>query len=135
MARKTPSFSVSPGKGFYKCFGCGKAGTAFNFLMEVEGLNFPEAVKRVAEMSGVPLPEPVDDEQFKKSKKKTEERKKIADEVIQLNRWAMEFWEAEFSANYEEAEKAREYLHNRGITEETQKTFRIGLRTRYVGTL
>ena len=47
---KTPSFSVNPSKGFYKCFGCGKGGTAFNFLMEMEGLNFPEAVQRVAEL-------------------------------------------------------------------------------------
>lgn len=123
---KTPSFSVSPAKGFYKCFGCGKSGTAFNFLMEIEGLNFPEAIKRVAEMSGVPLPEPVDDEQYKRSKKKKEEKKKISDEVIQLNTWALEFWERELNESYDEAEKAREYLHNRGISVETQKTFRIG---------
>lgn len=123
---KTPSFSVSPAKGFFKCFGCGKAGSAFNFLMEMEGLNFPEAIKRVAEMSGIPLPEPVDDEQYKRVKKKKEAEKKIADEIIQLNIWALEFWEREFSESYAEAEKAREYLHNRGISEETQKTFRIG---------
>ncbi len=123
---KTPSFSVSPAKGFYKCFGCSKSGTAFNFLMELEGLNFPEAIKRVAEISGVPLPEPVDDEQFKKSKKKSDDRKKLADEVIQLNTWALEFWERELSESYTEAEKAREYLLNRGITAETNKTFRIG---------
>lgn len=123
---KTPSFSVSPAKGFYKCFGCSKSGNAFTFLMEMEGLNFPEAIKRVAEMSGVPLPEPVDDEQFKRSKKKKEAQKLISDEVIQLNSWALEFWERELSESYAEAEKAREYLANRGISEETQKTFRIG---------
>lgn len=123
---KTASFSVSPAKGFYKCFGCGKSGNAFTFLMEQEGLNFPEAIKRVAEISGIPLPEPVDDEQYKRSKKKKEERKKISDEVIQLNMWALEFWERELNESYAEAEKAREYLLNRGISEETQKTFRIG---------
>lgn len=123
---KTASFSVSPAKGFYKCFGCGKSGNAYTFLMEQEGLNFPEAIKRVAEMSGIPLPEPVDDEQFKRSKKKKEERKKVSDEVIQLNTWALEFWERELNESYDEAEKAREYLHNRGISEETQKTFRVG---------
>jgi DNA primase catalytic core len=58
---KTPSFSVNPSKGFYKCFGCAKGGNAFTFVMEIEGLNFPEAIKRVAEISGVPLPEPIDD--------------------------------------------------------------------------
>lgn len=123
---KTASFSVSPSKGFYKCFGCGKSGNAFTFLMEQEGLNFPEAIKRVADLSGIPLPEPIDDEQFKRTKKKKETEKKISDEVIQLNTWALEFWEREFSESYAEAEKAREYLHNRGITQETQKTFRIG---------
>jgi DNA primase len=92
----------------------------------MEGLNFPEAIKRVAELSGVPLPEPIDDEQFKRTKKKKEAEKKIADEVIQLNTWALEFWERELGESYNEAEKAREYLLNRGITAETQKTFRIG---------
>lgn len=123
---KTPSLSVSPAKGFYKCFGCGKSGNAFTFLMEQEGLNFPEAIKRVAEMSGIPLPEPIDDEQFKQYRKKKEVEKKIADEVIELNTFALEFWERELQESYNEAENAREYLHNRGITEETQKTFRIG---------
>jgi DNA primase len=88
---KTPSFSVNPAKGFYYCFGCQKSGTAFNFYMEMEGLSFLEAIKRVAEISGVPLPEPVDDGQFQKTKKKSEERKKLADEVIKLNRIALEF--------------------------------------------
>lgn len=123
---KTPSFSVTPTKGFYKCFGCGKSGTAFNFLMEMEGLNFPEAIKRVAEISGVMLPEPVDDEQFKKSKKKSDERKKLADQVIELNQFALEFWEKSLAESNDEAQKAREYLINRGISEETQKVFRIG---------
>src|SRR5205085_11902247 len=88
---KTPSFSVNPSKGFYKCFGCGKGGTAYNFLMEMEGLNFPEAVRRVAEMSGVMLPEPVDDRTYEVSKKKREEKKQLADQVIELNQVALEF--------------------------------------------
>ncbi len=123
---KSASFSVTPAKGFYHCFGCQKSGTAINFLMEMEGLSYPEAIKRVAEMSGIPLPEPVDDEQYKRVKKKKEAEKKISDEVIQLNIWALEFWERELQESYAEAEKAREYLANRGISVETQKTFRIG---------
>jgi len=121
---KTPSFSVNPSKGFYKCFGCGKGGSVYNFLMEMEGLNFPEAIKRVAEITGVMLPEPIDDEQFARSKKKKEEKKKLADQVIDLNRFAMEFWESEFQGK--RAKAAREYLENRGISVETQKAFRIG---------
>jgi DNA primase len=123
---KTPSFSVNPAKGFYKCFGCGKGGTAFNFLMEMEGLNFPEAVKRVAEMSGVMLPEPVDDAAYEKSKKKREETKKLSDQIIELNQIALDFWESELQKKNAKARDAREYLDTRGITKETQETFHIG---------
>ena len=123
---KTPSFSVSPNKGFYKCFGCGKGGNAFTFLMEMEGLNFPEAIQRVAEISGVPLPEPVDDQQFQKTKKRREEKKKLSDQVIELNQIALEFWEAELQGKSKKAKEAREYLLGRGITEEIQKGFHIG---------
>ena len=121
---KTPSFSVNPSKGFYKCFGCGKGGSVYNFLMDMEGLSFPEAIKRVAEISGVMLPEPIDDEQFARTKKKKEEKKKLADQIIDLNRLAMEFWETELEGK--RAKAARNYLEKRGISAETQKTFRIG---------
>jgi DNA primase len=121
---KSPSFSVNPSKGFYKCFGCGKGGSVYNFLMDMEGLSFPEAIKRVAEITGVMLPEPVDDEQFARTKKKKEEKKKLADQVIDLNRVAMEFWESELDGK--RAKAAREYLEKRGLSAETQKTFRIG---------
>lgn len=123
---KTPSFSVSPSKGFYKCFGCGKGGNAFTFLMEMEGLNFPEAVKRVAEMTGTILPEPVDDQQYAQSKKRKEEKKKLSEEVIELNKIALDFWEAELQKKNKNAKAAREYLESRGITEETQRAFHIG---------
>ncbi len=123
---KTPSFSVNPSKGFYKCFGCGKGGTAFNFLMDIEGLNFPEAVKRVAEISGVMLPEPIDDASYERSKKKREETKKIADQIIELNQIALDFWEAELQKKNTKAKAAREYLAARGISEEVQKAFHIG---------
>ncbi|HEX6125527.1 MAG TPA: DNA primase [Pyrinomonadaceae bacterium] len=123
---KTPSFSVSPSKGFYKCFGCGKGGNAFTFLMEMEGLNFPEAVQRVAEISGVPLPEPVDDKQFQQSKKKRDEKKQLSEQIIELNRIALEFWEAQLQGKSKKAKEAREYLKTRGISEEIQKQFHIG---------
>ncbi len=123
---KTPSFSVNPSKGFYKCFGCGKGGTAFNFLMEIEGLNFPEAVKRVAEISGIMLPEPVDDAGYERNKKKREETKKLADQIVELNQIAVEFWEAEIKGKSRKAKQARAYLEKRGISEEIQWQFRIG---------
>ena len=123
---KTPSFSVNPSKGFYKCFGCGKGGTAFNFLMDIEGLNFPEAVKRVAEISGVMLPEPEDDVTYERSKQRREETKKLADQIVELNQVALEFWEAELQKKNAKATAAREYLASRGISTEIQKAFHIG---------
>jgi DNA primase len=94
--------------------------------MEIEGLNFPEAIKRIAEISGVPLPEPVDDANYEQTKRKREEKKQLADQVIELNQYALEFWEHHFQENNAEAKEAREYIEKRGITEETIKTFRIG---------
>lgn len=123
---KSPSFSVNPSKGFYKCFGCGKGGTAFNFLMEMEGLNFPEAVKRVAEISGVMLPEPVDDVDYERNKKKREETKKLSEQIVELNQLAVEFWEEALQGKSGKAKEAKRYLEQRGISEEVQKQFRIG---------
>lgn len=123
---KTPSFSVNPAKGFYKCFGCGKGGNAFTFLMEMEGLNFPEAIQRVAEMAGVPLPEPIDDGQYQQNKKRKEEKKQLSEQVIELNRIALEFWEGELQSKDKKAKAACEYMESRGISAEVQRQFRIG---------
>lgn len=116
---KTPSFSVNPSKSIFYCFGCGKGGSVFNFVMEVEGLSFPESVRVVAEKAGVPLPELVDDKRF-------EAKRKEADEVIELNGWALEFWERQLGEENAEARAAREYVEGRGLTQETVKTFRLG---------
>jgi DNA primase len=123
---KTPSFSVNPSKGFYKCFGCGKGGNAFTFLMEMEGLNFPEAVQRVAEMNGVPLPQPIDDRQYEQNKKRKEEKKQLSEQVVELNRLAQVFWESELQSKDKKAKAARKYLEERGISEEIQRQFHIG---------
>src|SRR4029453_8539517 len=61
---KTPSFSVSPAKEIFYCFGCHKGGSVFNFVMEIERVAFPEAIKIVADKVGVPLPKLVDDSRF-----------------------------------------------------------------------
>ncbi len=116
---KTPSFSVNPSKNIFYCFGCGKGGSVFNFVMEVEGLSFPESVRVVAEKAGVPLPELVDDKRF-------EAKRKEADEVIELNAWALEFWERQLAEDNADARAAREYVEGRGINEETRRTFRLG---------
>lgn len=123
---KTPSFSVNPSKGFYKCFGCGKGGNAFTFLMEMEGLSFPEAVKNVAEKAGVTLPEPIDDKQYAANKKRRDVRKKLADQIIELNQKALEFWENYLQDTTVQARDARDYLESRQISVETQKAFHVG---------
>lgn len=123
---KTPSFSVSANKGFYKCFGCGKGGNAFTFLMETQGLSFPEAIEEVAQKSGIPLPEPVDDKTYQKRKEKKEVEKKLADKVIELNQIALEFWEDHLNDDNPHSKAAKKYLVERELDEETIKTFRIG---------
>ena len=116
---KTPSFSVNPAKDIFYCFGCSKGGSVFNFVMEVERVSFPEAVRIVAEKSNVPLPQMVDDKRF-------EARRQEADEVIELNSWALEWWEAQLEEGNQEARRAREYIEGREVTVETRKTFRLG---------
>jgi DNA primase len=115
---KTPSFSVSPSKEIFYCFGCHKGGTVFNFVMEIEHVGFPEAIKIVADKVGMPLPKTVDDERF-------EARRRESDLVIELNSWAMEWWQQQLESS-NEGRIARDYLKERGITEETRKTFRLG---------
>ncbi|HKR14705.1 MAG TPA: DNA primase [Pyrinomonadaceae bacterium] len=115
---KTPSFSVSPAKEIYYCFGCHKGGSVFNFVMEIERVAFPEAIKIVADKIGMPLPKMVDDSRF-------EARRLESDEVIQLNSWALEWWQKHLESGAE-GRIAREYLTKRELTDETQKTFRLG---------
>jgi DNA primase len=116
---KTPSFSVNPSKNIFYCFGCGKGGSVFNFVMEMESVSFPEAIRVVAEKAGVPLPALVEDKKF-------EARRKEADEVVQLNSWALEFWERQLAEENPEARAAREYVEGRGITDETRRVFHLG---------
>ena len=114
-----PSFSVNPAKEIFYCFGCQKGGSVFNFIMEIERVTFPEAIKIVAEKSGVPLPKLVDDSRF-------EARKRESDQVIELNQWALQWWVDQLRSKSAAANAARDYLKNRGITEETIQNFHLG---------
>src|SRR5947208_11100918 len=113
-----PSLSVNPSKEIFYCFGCQKGGSVFNFVMEIERVTFPEAIKIVAEKSGVPLPKLVDDDRF-------EARKRDSDQVIELNQWALQWWEAQLQSK--SAAAIRDYLKERGVTKETRETFRRGV--------
>jgi DNA primase len=115
---KTPSFSVSPTKEIFYCFGCHKGGDVFSFVKEIEGVGYGEAIKIVADRVGMPLPKMVDDDRFAVKRQE-------ADEVVQLNNWALDWWEKQLETSAE-ARTARDYLEGREITDETKKTFRLG---------
>jgi DNA primase len=114
-AEKTPSFYVNDQKGFYHCFSSGKHGDIFTFLMETEGLSFPEAVERLAAEAGVPLPT------LSREAQVQETRRKSLHDVTEL---AAQFFESALQGR--RAARAREYLAQRGLGPETQRRFRIG---------
>src|SRR5438132_5330424 len=113
---KTPSFFVNDQKGFYHDFSSGKSGNQFTFLMETEGLSFPEAVERLAAMAGLPLAKPT------KEAERQEAKRKSLHEVLEA---AAKFFEAQFAATI--GARARDYAKKRGLSEETIREFRIGL--------
>lgn len=113
---KTPSFSVSPSKNLYKCFGCGESGDAFTFLMKMNNQSFYEVVQDLAKQYGIELPQT-----YGKRNDNSEEK--------QLARKAMEeVCEYYQKALYEapDAKKALEYLYSRGITDKIIKEYKIG---------
>lgn len=112
---KTPSFYVNDQKGFYHCFSSGKHGDQFDFLMETEGLPFPEAVERLASMAGVPMPAVSREEEVR------ENRRKTLHEVMEL---ATKYFEATLQGRA--GARGRGYLADRGLGPQTQARFRLG---------
>ena len=112
-SEKTPSFSVSPDKQIYHCFGCGKGGGVINFIMEIENLSFPEAVEFLAKRAGMPIPEEENDRESRKRSR-----------MLSLNRDAARFFYAQLSTPQGGA--ARDYMARRRIGPATAKNFGIG---------
>ena len=112
---KSPSFHCEDRKGRYHCFGCGVSGDHFRFLTELEGLNFPEAVEQIADMAGVPMPQP-DPE----AERREEQRTTLLD-VMEM---ATQFFQDQLQTAV--GAKARAYLRERGLTGKTIETFRLG---------
>jgi len=108
---KTPSFTVSPQKGFYHCFGCGAHGTALGFLLEYDRLEFPEAVEELAHIAGVTVPR---DEQA--------ERREPTAPVYETLAKAASIFQQELKNN----QPAIDYLQGRGLSGETVRDFGIG---------
>ena len=111
---KTASFSVNPGKGIYYCFGCHKGGGAVNFMMEVEGLSYPDAVRALAKRAGMEVPE---DEQYQ-SRYRAQER------LWALHKEAARFFHSQLYAPVGRA--ALEYALGRGMPKATLINFGIG---------
>ena len=111
---KTASFSVAPDKGMYYCFGCHKGGGAINFVMEVEGLSYPDAVRNLAGRVGLPVPE---DEQYESQYKKQER-------LWAANKEAARFFHSQLYAPIGKA--ALEYALGRGMPKSTLINFGIG---------
>jgi len=112
---KSPSFHCEDKKGRYHCFGCGVSGDHFRFLTELDGVSFPEAVERIAEMAGVALP--ARDEQ-------AEEREKQRASLTDVMEMAAGFFEERLHGA--DGAKARAYLRERGLSPSTQAAFRLG---------
>ena len=111
---KTASFSVAPDKGIYYCFGCHKGGNAVNFMMEIEGLSYPDAVRNLAKRVGLEVP---DDEQYQ-SKYRQQER------LWALHKEAARFFHAKLNAP--EGAAALQYALGRGMPKSTIINFGIG---------
>lgn len=117
-SEKTPSFNVHPGKGIFKCFGCNVGGSVFDFVAQIEGVSFPEAVRIVAQKSGIPIPTGGDARELERLHRDRES-------VLRLNEWADEFFQQHL-LDGPGSETAREYVASRGIGEAARSAFRIG---------
>jgi DNA primase len=112
---KTPSFSVNADKGFYHCFGCGAHGDVITFVMETEGLSFPEAVEQLASQAGMQLPA---------RNEHDDEREKARRSLYDVMELAATFFENELKGA--RGAKARAYLEGRQLTGAAVEPFRLG---------
>lgn len=112
---KSPSFTVNDDKGFYHCFGCGAHGSALDFLMNTEGLTFPEAVERLALQAGMDVPQDTPEQ-----RERSEKRNTLYDVMEQATLYY------ERALKMPEGRIGLQYLQNRGLSEETIKRFRLG---------
>ncbi|MFZ5365490.1 MAG: DNA primase [Patescibacteria group bacterium] len=110
---KTPSFLVSQEKQIYKCFGCGSGGDIFTFIQEIEGMDFPEALRLLAKKAGVSLKQ--EDPRIHSQKTR----------LLDIQRWAAAYWYKVLEES-SRAAAAREYIIRRGISKETAIDFKLG---------
>src|SRR6202007_1050412 len=116
---KTPSFTVSPIKQIFYCFGCGKGGDVYNFVMDIEKCEFPEAVKLVAEKCGISIPRPK--ERSPGERKENQQRALL----VEMHREAQTFFVKQLEGTLE-GKAARAYLEDRGLDKDAIARFGIG---------
>jgi len=119
---KTPSFSVTPSKQMYYCFGCGAGGNVYNFVMEYENYSFGEALSHLADRAGVELPKI---EYSKEAREKAERRGTL----LEINKLAAQYFY--YQLRREGGQAAWNYLTGRGLTEETIRKFGLGYSDKY----
>lgn len=117
---KTPSFNVTPAKGIFKCFGCGKAGNAVRFIMEHEKLGYPEAIRYLAKKYQINVEE---EHQSDEVKQELAER----ESMLLLNEWVAAYFEEQLWNTEQGQAVGYSYFRERGFTDETIRKFRLGL--------
>ncbi|MFB0907354.1 MAG: CHC2 zinc finger domain-containing protein, partial [Spirosomataceae bacterium] len=116
---KTPSFYVSASKQIYKCFGCGKGGDAVRFVMELDGLSYPEALRALAKKYGIDIQErEITDEELQAQNEK--------DSLYLLLDFAKDYYQKQLFESEEGQSIGLSYFKERGFTESTLKTFDLG---------
>src|ERR1700692_2871483 len=118
-AEKSPSFAVHPTKQIYHCFGCGVGGDVFKFVMEMEKVSFPEAIRTVAEKCGIAVPEAR--ERSPEQRRENQQRTSL----VEMHREAAPFFAQQLSGT-PEGRAAKAYLVDRGLDSEAMARFGIG---------
>ncbi len=119
---KSPSFSVTPAKQMYYCFGCGAGGNVFTFLMEYENYSFPEALKALAERAGISLP----DEEYSEEERR---RADVKSRILEMNKLAAKYYY--YLLRSSQGSGAYAYLKQRGLGDETIQKFGLGYSSKY----
>ncbi len=117
-SEKTPSFNVNSPRQIFHCFGCGVGGNVFSFLMQIEGVSFPEAVRQLGEKVGVEVPE-------EQASPAEEKRRQEMERLVRINEVAAEFYHR-LLMDSEEGGPARRYLRQRGYDADTVRAFGLG---------
>ncbi|HEV2200349.1 MAG TPA: DNA primase [Bryobacteraceae bacterium] len=112
---KTPSFNVNQGRQFFKCFGCGAGGDALKFVMDIEGMTFPEALRYLAERNGIPMP---------KRTEYADADSKLRGALQEVHALAAKLYQSALAGP--PGAEARAYLERRGLTQESIERFELG---------